>query len=81
MKNNIRLSLLLIFVFIATILFGFVNKLTAPRILSNEELLINGFYSATGAHSALGLQLREGRWLLLHKIRLTGQMDNNVLWF
>ena len=23
---------------------GFVNKLTAPRILSNEELLINGFY-------------------------------------
>ena len=44
MKNNIRLSLLLIFVFIATILFGFVNKLTAPRILSNEELLINGFY-------------------------------------
>ena len=44
MKNNIRLSLLLIFVFIATILFGFVNKLTAPRILSNEELLVNGFY-------------------------------------
>ena len=44
MKNNIRLSLLLIFVFIATILFGFVNKLTAPRILSDEELLINGFY-------------------------------------
>ena len=44
MKNNIRLSLLLIFVFIGTILFGFVNKLTAPRILSNEELLINGFY-------------------------------------
>ena len=44
MRNNIRLSLLLIFVFIATILFGFVNKLTAPRILSNEELLINGFY-------------------------------------
>ena len=43
MKNNIRLSLLLIFVFIGTILFGFVNKLTAPRILSNEELLINGF--------------------------------------
>ena len=44
MKKNIRLSLLLIFVFIATILFGFVNKLTAPRILSNEELLVNGFY-------------------------------------
>ena len=44
MKNNIRISLLLIFVFIATILYGFVNKLTAPRILSNEELLINGFY-------------------------------------
>ena len=44
MKKNIRLSLLLIFVFIATILYGFVNKLTAPRILSNEELLINGFY-------------------------------------
>ena len=44
MKKNIRFSLLLIFVFIATILYGFVNKLTAPRILSNEELLINGFY-------------------------------------
>ena len=44
MKNNIRLSLLFIFVFIATILFGFVNKLTSPRILSNDELLVNGFY-------------------------------------
>ena len=44
MKNNIRLSLALIFIFIAIILVGFVNKLTAPRILSNEELLINGFY-------------------------------------
>ena len=44
MKNNIRLSLALIFIFIAIIMAGFVNKLTAPRILSNEELLINGFY-------------------------------------
>ena len=44
MKNNIRLSLALIFIFIAIIMVGFVNKLTAPRILSNEELLINGFY-------------------------------------
>ncbi len=44
MKNNIRLSLALIFIFIAIILVGFVNKLTSPRILSNEELLINGFY-------------------------------------
>ena len=44
MKNNIRLSLALIFIFISIIMVGFVNKLTAPRILSNEELLINGFY-------------------------------------
>ena len=64
MKNNIRLSLLLIFVFIATILYGFVNKLTAPRILSNEELLINGFYKLQEpiALSDFKLEMEDGSY-------------------
>lgn len=44
MKKNISISLGLIFLFITTILYLFINKLTSPRILSNDELLINGFY-------------------------------------
>ena len=40
MKNNIRLSLLLIFVFIATILFGFVNKLTAVNLFTNPKSIV-----------------------------------------
>ena len=39
-KNNI----LLIVIFMVTVLGLFINKLTTPRVLSNNELLSNGLY-------------------------------------
>ena len=44
MPTNIKISLLLIILFMALVLFLFVNKLTTPRYLSAPELLVNGLY-------------------------------------
>ena len=40
----INRNLLLIVIFIVTVLGLFINKLTTPRTLSNNELLINGLF-------------------------------------
>jgi protein SCO1/2 len=40
----INRNLLLIAIFIVTVLGLFINKLTTPRTLSNNELLINGLF-------------------------------------
>jgi protein SCO1/2 len=37
-------NLIIILVFMATVLSLFINKLTTPRTLSNDELLINGLF-------------------------------------
>ena len=39
---TIRKNILIIILFIATLLALFINKLTTPRTLSTNELLING---------------------------------------
>lgn len=44
MPKNIKISLFLIILFMASVLFLFINKLTTPRYLSSPELLVNGFY-------------------------------------
>ena len=41
---TIRKNILIIFVFIGTLLALFINKLTTPRTLSTNELLINGLF-------------------------------------
>ena len=41
---TIKKNILIILVFILTVLFLFVNKLTSPRVLSENELLINGLF-------------------------------------
>ena len=41
---NIKKNLLVIAIFILTVLALFINKLTTPRVLSNNELLINGLF-------------------------------------
>ena len=43
--SRISISVSLILLFIVTLLLLFVNKITTPRVLSAEELLMNGFYS------------------------------------
>jgi protein SCO1/2 len=41
---SIKKNLLVIAIFILTVLALFINKLTTPRVLSNNELLINGLF-------------------------------------
>ena len=44
MSRNIKISLTLIVLFIVAVLSLFINKLTTPRYLSPNELLVNGYY-------------------------------------
>ena len=41
---TVRKNVLLIVIFIFTVLALFINKLTTPRVLSSNELLINGLF-------------------------------------
>ena len=41
---TIRRNILIIIVFMIIVLTLFINKLTSPRVLSNNELLINGLF-------------------------------------
>ena len=41
---TVRKNIIIIIIFIATLLALFINKLTTPRILSTNELLINGLF-------------------------------------
>ena len=44
MSRNIKISLTLIVLFMIAVLSLFINKLTTPRYLSPNELLVNGYY-------------------------------------
>ena len=44
MSKNIKISLVLIILFMIAVLSLFINKLTTPRYLSAPELLVNGYY-------------------------------------
>ncbi len=44
MSRNIKISLTLIILFMVAVLSLFINKLTTPRYLSPNELLVNGYY-------------------------------------
>ena len=41
---TIKKNILIIVIFIFTVLTLFINKLTTPRVLSTNELLINGLF-------------------------------------
>tara|TARA_B100000963_G_scaffold211174_1_gene184037 strand:- start:4078 stop:4710 length:633 start_codon:yes stop_codon:yes gene_type:complete len=41
---TIKKNIIIILIFIFTVLSLFINKLTTPRVLSNNELLINGLF-------------------------------------
>ena len=75
---TVRNNVLLIIIFIVTVLALFINKLTTPRVLSTNELLINGlflyekpkeisdftFFTADGAEfNKANLQ---GKWTLMY---------------
>lgn len=42
--KSVNKNLLVIAIFIATVLGLFINKLTTPRTLSDDELLVNGLF-------------------------------------
>ena len=44
MQKGIKVNLALIIVFILSVLVLFINNLTTPRTLSNQELLVNGLF-------------------------------------
>ena len=41
---TVKKNILLIVIFIFAVLTLFINKLTSPRVLSTNELLINGLF-------------------------------------
>ena len=74
---TVRKNILIIVVFIATVLTLFINKLTTPRTLSANELLVNGlflfeqpkpisdfvFYTSAGEFTKADLL---GKWTLMY---------------
>lgn len=75
---TVRNNVLLIILFIVTVLVLFINKLTTPRVLSSNELLINGlflyekpkeisdftFFTANGAE--FKKSNLKGKWTLMY---------------
>ena len=75
---TVRNNVLLIIIFIVTVLALFINKLTTPRVLSSNELLINGlflyekpkeisdfiFFTANGAE--FKKSNLKGKWTLMY---------------
>ena len=66
MSRNINLTILLIMVFMGTVLFFFTKKLTTPRELSREELLVNGFYELPQERAISNFELKTSDGILLN---------------
>ena len=75
---TVRKNILLIVIFIFTVLALFINKLTTPRVLSSNELLINGLFlyekpkeiSDFSFYTANGVEFKKadlkGKWTLMY---------------
>ena len=75
---TIKKNIFFIAVFIATVLALFINKLTTPRVLSTNELLVNGLFmfeepkkiSNFSFYSANGVEFTkddlQGKWTLMY---------------
>ena len=66
MSRNIKTSLTLIILFIVAILSLFINKLTTPRYLSPNELLVNGYYQFPNPKEFSNFQFSSSNGLLLN---------------
>tara|TARA_Y100001970_G_scaffold109496_1_gene136760 strand:- start:4994 stop:5644 length:651 start_codon:yes stop_codon:yes gene_type:complete len=66
MSRNIKISLTLIILFIVAILSLFINKLTTPRYLSPNELLVNGYYQFPNPKEFSNFQFSSSNGLLLN---------------
>ena len=75
---TVKKNILLIVIFIFTVLALFINKLTTPRVLSSNELLINGLFlyekpkeiSDFSFYTANGVEFKKadlkGKWTLMY---------------
>ena len=75
---NIKKNIFFIAVFIAAVLALFINKLTTPRVLSTNELIVNGLFlfeepkeiSDFSFYSANGVEFTKdnlkGKWTLMY---------------
>ena len=67
MSRNIKISLTLIILFMAAVLSLFINKLTTPRYLSPNELLVNGYYQFPNPKEFSNFQFFSSNDLLINK--------------
>ena len=73
MKKNIKISILLIVLFMTLVLFMFVNKITTPRYLSESELLVNGFYQFSEPKEFSDFKIMTSEDVVLSKQDLIGK--------
>ena len=78
MSKNIKISLVLIILFMIAVLSLFINKLTTPRYLSAPELLVNGYYQfpnpkefsnfqiLTSNDETIDKDIFRGKWTLIY---------------
>ena len=67
MSKNIKISLVLIILFMVAVLSLFINKLTTPRYLSAPELLVNGYYQFPNPKEFSNFQFFSSNDLLVNK--------------
>ena len=67
MSRNIKISLTLIILFIVAVLSLFVNKLTTPRYLSPNQLLVNGYYQFPNPKEFSDFQIYSSNDFLINK--------------
>ena len=67
MSRNIKISLTLIILFIVAVLSLFINKLTTPRYLSPNQLLVNGYYQFPNPKEFSDFQIYSSNDFLINK--------------
>jgi protein SCO1/2 len=73
MNKNIKISLVLIILFMAAVLSLFINKLTTPRYLSAPELLVNGYYQFPNPKEFSNFQILTSNDVMLDKDIFNGK--------
>ena len=67
MSKNIKISLVLIILFMIAVLSLFINKLTTPRYLSAPELLVNGYYQFPNPKEFSNFQILTSKDVVIDK--------------
>jgi protein SCO1/2 len=79
MSKNIKISIVLIILFMVAVLSLFINKLTTPRYLSAPELLVNGYYQFPSPKEFSNFQILTSNDIALDKDIYQGKVDFNIL--